>query len=72
MWIYLYWLYTHSWPVVIQSALQTFGKINSNNLPQRIVFFRDGVSEGEFAIVRDRELNAMKGTFHILLTSTIF
>lgn len=45
---------------MFDSALHTFGKINGNNLPQRIVFFRDGVSEGEFAIVRDRELNAMK------------
>jgi eukaryotic translation initiation factor 2C len=31
------------------------------------VFFRDGVSEGEFAIVRERELNAMKGRFSCVL-----
>lgn len=35
----------------------------SKALPQNIVFFRDGVSEGEFEIVR-HEIAAIKGTFN--------
>lgn len=30
-------------------------------LPRRIVFFRDGVSEGEFQTVFTQELGALKG-----------
>ncbi|KAG8690952.1 hypothetical protein FRC08_010309 [Ceratobasidium sp. 394] len=37
---------------------------NKNNLlPQRILFFRDGVSEGQFLTVRDEELPLMQKAF---------
>lgn len=42
-------------------ALKTFHNTNKL-LPQRIFLFRDGVSEGEFQTVLDRELEAMKTT----------
>lgn len=41
--------------------------MNEGKLPLRIVFFRDGVSEGEFAIVRERELHAMRGRFYCIM-----
>jgi eukaryotic translation initiation factor 2C len=56
------------WRAILQSALQSFNKMNKNSLPKRIIFFRDGVSEGEFAIVRQKELSAMTGTFSRSLT----
>jgi eukaryotic translation initiation factor 2C len=49
--------------------LQTFKEKNQGILPQRIFFFRDGVSEGEFAIVRDQELSAMKGSLFVSQTN---
>ncbi|KAF9458642.1 Piwi domain-containing protein [Collybia nuda] len=41
-------------------ALKTFKGKNHGLLPKRIFFFRDGVSEGEFTIVLEKELSAMK------------
>lgn len=37
-----------------------FGKAN-RCAPDRIIFFRDGVSEGEFSRVRDVEVGAIHG-----------
>ncbi|EUC64487.1 argonaute-like protein [Rhizoctonia solani AG-3 Rhs1AP] len=38
-------------------------KAKNNALPQRILFFRDGVSEGQFLIVRDDELPKVNAAF---------
>ena len=51
-------------PFASYPALQdAFGKFKGLNgcLPKRIVFFRDGVSEGEFSRVRDVEVGAIHG-----------
>ena len=42
--------------------LSTF-KARNNILPQRILFFRDGVSEGQFMTVRDDELPKVHQAF---------
>lgn len=34
-----------------------------NPLLERIIIFRDGVSEGEFELVRQQELEPLKGKF---------
>ena len=47
----------HSVP---QEAIMVFYRTN-NLTPARIVFFRDGVSEGEFSGVRDNEVQAIHG-----------
>ncbi|KAH7911489.1 ribonuclease H-like domain-containing protein [Hygrophoropsis aurantiaca] len=44
--------------------LNLFRKHNGNKLPQRVLVYRDGVSEGQFAIVRDEELPQMIAAFH--------
>lgn len=38
-------------------------KVKNNLLPQRILFFRDGVSEGQFLTVRDDELPKIHAAF---------
>ncbi|KAG8740062.1 hypothetical protein FRC10_004782 [Ceratobasidium sp. 414] len=38
-------------------------RIKNNVLPKRILFFRDGVSEGQFLTVRDEELPLMQKAF---------
>jgi hypothetical protein len=38
-------------------------KLKNNALPQRILFFRDGVSEGQFLTVRDDELPKVNAAF---------
>jgi len=43
--------------------LVLFRTRNGNNLPQRIVVFRDGVSEGQFRLVLTEELPAMRAAF---------
>ncbi|KAF9781277.1 Piwi domain-containing protein [Thelephora terrestris] len=44
-----------------QMMLDAFKKFHGTNgcIPERIVFFRDGVSEGEFSRVRDSEVEAI-------------
>ncbi|KAF9055354.1 argonaute-like protein [Hymenopellis radicata] len=36
-------------------------KVQGSTAPKRIIFYRDGVSEGQFAQVLDQELKALKG-----------
>ena len=36
--------------------------------PRRVIFFRDGVSEGEYNTVATAELAAIQGTFKIIST----
>ena len=42
--------------------LLTSYEINQNSLPDKIVFYRDGVSEGQFRIVYDEEVRLIKDT----------
>jgi len=49
---------------IFEIALKAFYKTNTL-LPKRIFMFRDGVSEGEFKIVLDREMAAMKTTLAV-------
>ncbi|KAF5383456.1 hypothetical protein D9757_006175 [Collybiopsis confluens] len=49
-----------SLPELMSNALNMFFKENEGRLPERIFFFRDGVSEGEFETVREHELNNIK------------
>ena len=44
---------------VVKILLKKFNK--TNNRPQTLVMFRDGVSEGQFTTVMVRELLAIKG-----------
>lgn len=43
---------------------QVWQTSNSNQLPESIVMFRDGVSEGQFNIVMARELESIKQVRH--------
>uniref|UniRef100_A0A0D6R3M2 Piwi domain-containing protein n=1 Tax=Araucaria cunninghamii TaxID=56994 RepID=A0A0D6R3M2_ARACU len=45
-----------------KELLDEYLKVNKR-LPERIIFFRDGVSEGQFDIVLNRELMALKAAF---------
>ena len=42
------------------TELVTIYKKNTNTFPTRIMYFRDGVAEGQFAKVRDLEVTAIK------------
>ncbi|KAJ7704396.1 argonaute-like protein [Mycena rosella] len=45
------------------SRLQLFQKHNAGALPQRVLVFRDGVSEGQFPIVIAEEMPAIRAAF---------
>lgn len=45
---------------MMKSHLQKWMKANQNQLPESIIFFRDGVSEGQYQAVLDNELRALK------------
>ena len=36
--------------------------------PRRVIFFRDGVSEGEYNTVATAEIEAIQGTFKLINT----
>ena len=40
--------------------IQVFAQSCGNRLPNRIVFYRDGVSDGQFQKVLDNEVNQLK------------
>ena len=44
----------------ITMALHAYRSANNNNLPSRIIFYRDGVGEGELKTVYDTEVAAVK------------
>lgn len=44
-------------------GLLTRFKEKTKTLPERVIFYRDGVSEGQFEIVRDQEIKAMQEAF---------
>ncbi|KAG6856712.1 hypothetical protein H0H87_001501 [Tephrocybe sp. NHM501043] len=48
---------------MVWERLTLFQKKNKGVLPQRVLVYRDGVSEGQFAIVVDEELPAIKKAF---------
>jgi eukaryotic translation initiation factor 2C len=52
-----------------QDALVEFGRKNRKILPTRILFFRDGVSEGEFAKVAEQEIKKIEGSSMTVLSS---
>ncbi|KAJ3051450.1 hypothetical protein HK097_007536 [Rhizophlyctis rosea] len=41
---------------IVLEALKTFAKANNNNFPDQVIFFRDGVSSGQFKAVREQEV----------------
>ena len=45
---------------LLRSRLQLWKMHNANALPENILVYRDGVSEGQFDIVRDEELRLLK------------
>lgn len=45
---------------MIKELLKTFYQ-SSGQKPERILFYRDGVSEGQFKAVLDNEVQAIKG-----------
>jgi len=46
----------------VTKALRRYHDAN-NNLPSRIIFFRDGVGDGQIEYVRDHEIRAIKDAF---------
>ncbi|KAG5984275.1 hypothetical protein E4U55_005433 [Claviceps digitariae] len=52
-----------------QSRLRLWQSKNSNALPENIVIFRDGVSEGQFAQVIDQELPMIREACRLTYTS---
>ncbi|KAJ7163421.1 Piwi domain-containing protein [Mycena crocata] len=52
---------------MVKRAIQQFGK--KNLPPQRIIFYRDGVSEGEFETVKAAEITAIRSEQHPTYTS---
>ncbi|KAF9463147.1 Piwi domain-containing protein [Collybia nuda] len=47
---------------MVKDAIVAFGSKNKAS-PRRIIFFRDGVSEGEFEQIAEGEIGAVKGAF---------
>ncbi|KAJ5114477.1 hypothetical protein NUU61_000236 [Penicillium alfredii] len=45
---------------LLRSRLQHWARCNENRFPENIVVYRDGVSEGQYDIVLDRELPQLK------------
>jgi eukaryotic translation initiation factor 2C len=48
---------------MMERALERFIEFNEKP-PRRLIFFRDGVSEGEYNTVATAELAAIEGTFN--------
>ncbi|CDS41463.2 eukaryotic translation initiation factor 2c [Echinococcus multilocularis] len=45
---------------IFSDLLKTFAKHNNDRLPTKVIFYRDGVSEGQFNRILDIELSAMQ------------
>jgi eukaryotic translation initiation factor 2C len=54
-----------------QEAISRFGKVNGTS-PRRIIFFRDGLSEGEYTGVGELEFQDIKGWKYIIYFRTVF
>ncbi|XP_031622397.1 protein argonaute-3-like [Contarinia nasturtii] len=50
----------HGLVVSLQHALQYYKKVNNNQLPRKIIIFRDGVGDGQLRAVKDYELAQLK------------
>jgi eukaryotic translation initiation factor 2C len=48
---------------IVFSLLSSFQKKNKGILPKRIVFYRDGIDEGQFKAVRQFEVDAIKKAY---------
>jgi len=61
---------------MVIDLLQVFARTCGNRLPNRIVFYRDGVDDGQFQKVLDNEVKRLKdacrGKFDLILKSVIF
>ncbi|BHF75221.1 hypothetical protein SprV_0501831600 [Sparganum proliferum] len=51
---------------IITDLLKAFGRKNNDRLPMKIMFYRDGVSEGEFRTVLHKELRAIQRACRLL------
>jgi hypothetical protein len=51
---------------MVKELLKTFYQ-TCGRKPERILFYRDGVSEGQFPIVLYNEINAIKGKYHFVI-----
>ena len=45
---------------VFKKLLERFYDINHSRKPERIIFYRDGVSEGQFEMVLNKEITAIQ------------
>ena len=45
---------------VFEKLLRRFHKENRGRKPERIIFYRDGVSEGQFEMVVNKEITALQ------------
>ncbi|ORZ32562.1 Piwi domain-domain-containing protein [Catenaria anguillulae PL171] len=45
---------------MFREVLRNYQTSNAGRLPKRVIMYRDGVSEGQFALVRDAEVHAMR------------
>ena len=51
---------------IIYSLLTIFRNQNNGNFPRRMVFYRDGIDEGQFKAVREFEIGAIKKAYERL------
>lgn len=51
---------------MIMERLRLWSKRNQNRLPNKVIVYRDGVSEGQYRLVLENELPAFEGAFNKL------
>ncbi|CAF3736218.1 unnamed protein product [Rotaria sp. Silwood1] len=51
---------------MVIELLQVFARSCGNTLPNRIVFYRDGIDDGQFQKVLDNEVSKIKSTFQVV------
>ena len=49
--------------LMMHDALKKFGEKNGGSLPERIFVYRDGVSDSQFPLLKELEVEPMKETF---------
>ena len=57
--------------VKLTLALDAYQKANEGALPTRIIFYRDGVGEGQLKAVNDTEVGALQVKIKIILRVTL-
>ncbi|ORZ40713.1 Piwi domain-domain-containing protein [Catenaria anguillulae PL171] len=55
---------------MFRDLLKQYQAFNGQRLPKRVIVYRDGVSEGQFALVRDAEVQAMRNVLAELNSSS--